>query len=196
MGLYVSHMGTVKIPEERSLYIYLLDYGWPNGEWETLFKRHFMHMADKATETGAVVIGSGNGSHFGNEVLSWHKVGDLNASEVLPGLLVTKTHPNYFSESFGDEAPAKPGLHDLLVVPLKPFCRDESDFLATIEGIFADLKDGLTLRNFKVAKHDIRQLRVPQLGKRLAQAIEVKPGAFGLSVDLKALFFPGFNPQL
>ncbi|MDO8295646.1 MAG: hypothetical protein Q7T19_04310 [Caulobacter sp.] len=194
MGLYVSHMGTVKIQEERSLYIYLLDFGWPNGEWEGLFKRHFMHMADKATETGAVVIGSGNGIHFGNEVLSWHKVGDLDAEKVLPGLLITKTHPGYFGEHFYGEGPTQPELHDLLVVPLKPFCQDESDFLAAIEGIFSDLKNDVSLKNFRVAKHDIRKPKVPELGRRLAHAIEVKPGAFGLSLDVKALLFPGLTP--
>jgi len=193
MGLYVSHMRTVNIQEERSLYIYLLDYGWPNGEWESLFKRHFMHMADKATETGAVIIGSGNGVHFGDEVLSWHKVGDLDADKVLPGLLITKTHPGYFDGSRDRDAYGKPELHDLLVVPLKPFCKDETDFLAAIEGIFSDLRSEQPLRNFRIAKHDIYQPKVPELGHRLARAIEVKPGAFGVSVDVKELLFPGFQ---
>lgn len=190
MGLYISHMDTVSIKEERSLYIYLLDYGWPGGEWEQLFKRHFMSMADKATKTGAVVIGSMNGIHFGNEVLSWHRVADLDADDVLPGLLVTKTHPGYFVESFDDSQTAKAGLEDLLVIPLKPFCRDETDFLRTIEGVFSDLQNGLQLKNFQIAAHDPRRHRALDMGKRLVNAIEVKPGAFGMAVDLKALFLP------
>ena len=48
MGLYISHMDTVSIKGSRSLYIYLLDYGWPEGEWEQIFKKHFMSMADRA----------------------------------------------------------------------------------------------------------------------------------------------------
>jgi hypothetical protein len=185
-------MDTVTIKAERSLYVYLLDYGWPGGEWEQLFKRHFMSMADRATKTGAVVIASMNGVHFGNEVLNWHHVGDLNADEVLPGLLVTKTHPSYFvaSGSGGDAEPAAPGLEDLLVVPLKPFCKDESDFLRTVEGVFADLQNGLELTNFQIAKHDPRRHRMKDIGKRVVNAIEVKPGAFGVSVDLKALLLP------
>ncbi|CAN7237720.1 hypothetical protein [Caulobacter sp. LjRoot300] len=190
MGLYISHMETVSIKMDRSLYIYLLDYGWPGGEWEQLFKRHFMHMADRATQTGAVVVGSMNGIHFGNEVLSWHKVGDLNADDVLPGLLVTTTHPNYFRESTRDDAPAEPGLGDLLVIPLKPFCKDETDFLRAIEGIFSDLKGGLELKNFQIAKHDPRRHRALEVGKKIVNAIEAKPGAFGFSIDLKALLLP------
>jgi len=190
MGLYISHMHTISIKSERSLYIYLLDYGWPSGEWEQLFKRHFMHMADRATQTGAAVIGSMNGIHFGNEVLNYHRVGDLKVDDVLPGLLITKTHPNYFVESLDDTKAAAPGLEDILVIPLKPFCKDETDFLRAIEGVFSDLQNGLQLKNFQIAKHDPRHVRPLDVGKRLLNAIEVKPGMFGMSVDLKALLLP------
>lgn len=190
MGLYISHMETISIKTDRSLYIYLLDYGWPGGEWEQLFKRHFMRMADHATQTGAVVVGSMNGVHFGNEVLNWHRVGDLNADEVLPGLLITKTPPHYFRVSTNDDAPPAPGLEDLLVIPLKPFCKDETDFLRAIEGVFFDLKNGLKLEDFQIAKHDPRQRPMMEMGKRLVKAVELKPGAFGFSIDLKALFSP------
>jgi hypothetical protein len=190
MGLYISHLDTITIKADRSLYIYLLDYGWPGGNWEQIFKRHFMHMADLATETRAVVIGSMRGIHFGNEVLNWHQVGDLSAEDVLPGLLITKTDPSYFKESNDDSAPIEPGLGDLLVVPLKPFCHDETTFLAAIEGVFADLRNGLALRNFQIARHDPRRHQARDIGRRLVNAMEVKPGAFGVSIDLKALLLP------
>ncbi|MBY0564777.1 MAG: hypothetical protein K2P58_11385 [Hyphomonadaceae bacterium] len=191
MGLYISHLDTVTIKEERALYVYLLDYGWPDGQWEQLFKRHFMRMADRASETGAVVIGSMRGVHFGNEVLNWHRVGNLSGEDVLPALLITKTHPTYFRESFDDNAPAAPGLDKLLVVPLRPFCRDETDFLRAVEGVFCDLKSGLALQNFDIAKHDARMRQDTNFGQRVINAIEVKPGAFGVSVDLKALLMGG-----
>ena len=105
---------------------------------------------------------------------------------------MTKTHPSYFVRSGAgdDDEPAAPGLEDLLVVPLKPFCKDETDFLRTIEGVFSDLQNGLELRNFQIAKHDPRHHRASDIGKRVVNAIEVKPGAFGVSVDLKALLLP------
>ena len=43
-----------------------------------------MKLADMASETGAVVISSKKGLHFGNEVLNYYKVGSLNAEKVLP----------------------------------------------------------------------------------------------------------------
>ena len=190
VGLYISHMDTVTIKGDRSLYVYLLDYGWPEGEWERLFKKHFMHMADRASQTGAVVIGSMRGIHFANEVLNWHSVGGLDPEQTLPGLLITKTHPSYFKETTDDNGKPAPGMNDLLVVPLKPLCKDETDFLRTIEGIFADLKIGAELKNFQVAKHDARHSKGGGLGKRFVNAIAVKPGAFGVSVDLKELLLP------
>lgn len=189
MGLYISHLDTITIKQKRSLYVYLLDYGWPDGQWEQLFKKHFMRMADLASETGAVVIGSMRGVHFGNEVLNWHRVGSLSADDVLPGLLITKTHPSYFHESDGDDQPAKPGLETLLVVPLRPFCKDETDFLRAVEGVFSDLKTGAELRDFSIAKHDARQNSGTSFSKRFVDAIQVKPGAFGVNIDLKSLLF-------
>jgi hypothetical protein len=192
MGLYISHMETVsaKLENPRSLYIYLLDYGWPDGDWEQRFKRHFTHMARQASETGAVIIGSMNGVYFANEVLNFHHVGDLKADDILPGLLVTKTPPSYFVESYDDVKPPATGLEDLLVIPLKLFCNDETDFLRAIEGVFSDLRSGLQLKNFQIAEHDPRRRRGMGLGKRLVKAIAVKPGAFGVSVDIKELLLP------
>lgn len=185
MGLCISHLDAVTIKSERSLYLYLLDFGWPDGQWEQLFKRHFMALADRASRSKAAVIGSMRGVHFADEVLSWHKVGQLSAEEVLPALLITKTHPSYFA---GGGQDVGSGIETLLVIPLKPICTGETEFLRTIEGIFRDLERGLELKNFQVAQHDVRANNVSMLG-RLSSAIEVKPGAFGVSVDLKSLLF-------
>jgi hypothetical protein len=184
MGLYIEHLDTVTIRGERSLYVYLLDYGWPEGHWEQLFKRHFMRMASLASEAGAVVIGSSRGVHFGNEVLSWHQVGSLDAERVLPGLLITKTHPDYFQQGPSGE----PDMETLLVIPLRDFCTDDATFVRSIERVFVDLKNGLELRDFAIAKHDPRS-QPPVIASRIADAIELKPGAFGLNVDLKKLLF-------
>lgn len=188
MGLYVQHLRTVvEKARDRTIYLYLLDYGWPQGEWEQLFKRHFTTIADMASEAGGVVIASGGGVHFGNEVLSWYRVANLKADEVLPALLITQTPPSYFAASSHDEARAAPGLGDLLVIPLAPLCQNETDFLRTVEGIFADLEKGLELRNFGVARHDVARAPKKTLGKKLVEAVELKPGAFGVSVNLKTL---------
>ena len=188
MGLHISHLDTVTIKGERSLYLYLLDYGWRDGKWEQLFKKHFMTIAEKTSDSNSVVISSSNGVHFGNEVLNYHRVGNLDANRVLPGLLITKTHPDYFQESLGPPEPPEPGMKDLLVIPLEPFCTSETDFLRAINGIFDDLKTGTELQNFSIAQHDIRHSKSSRLRDKVAEAIELKPGAFGFKVDLKKVF--------
>ena len=187
MGLYVNHLDTVSLNGERSLYIYLLDYGWSDSFWRDLFQKHFMTMANRASETGAVVVASPNGVHFANEVLSWHRVGHLDASRVLPGILLTKTHPNLFHEDSNDDTLAAPGFDDLLVVPLAPFCTTEAEFISSVERIFSDLKNGFQLANFSIAKHSIPLTSDGALGRRIVNAVELKPGMFGMSVNLKSL---------
>lgn len=185
MGLYVCHLETVTIEGERALYVYLLDYGWPEGQWEHLFKKHFMRMADRALETGAVVIGSSRGVHFANEVLSYHHVGGLAGEDVIPGLLITKTHPRVFRESYDEVTRAGPGMETLLVVPLKPFCSNEDEFIRAIEQVFKDLKSGTELEDFAIARHDPRLVTGQGRGRRFIDAIELKPGAFGVSFNIK-----------
>jgi hypothetical protein len=187
VGLYISHLDTVTIKGERSLYIYLLDYGWPEGQWEQRFKRHFMRMAEKAAETGAVVIGSTRGIHFANEVFSFHNVNGHKAEEVLPGLLVTKTHPSYFKESFDGDSGAEPGLDTLLLIPLNGFCTNEDHFIGSIEQLFSDLKSGAELKNYTIAQHDLRKKQSYAPTRRMVDSIEVKPGVFGISVDVRKL---------
>ncbi len=190
MGLYVNHLKTVAINGERSLYVYLLDYGWPEGQWEKIFKRHFMKMADLASDTNAVVIASPRGVHFANEVLDWYKVGDLDANRVLPGLLITKTSPDYFKDFHfnSDKLGEKKQMADkLLVVPIKSFCTTEQDFVAGIEKLFADLRCGTSLSDFSIAQNDVRREAADPKWKRLQEAVELKPGAFGFRVDLKKL---------
>jgi hypothetical protein len=188
MGLHISHLDTVTIKGERSLYLYLLDYGWRDGKWEQLLKKHFMTIADKTSKTNSVVISSSCGVHFGNEVLSYHQVGSLDADRVLPGLLITKTHPDYFKETFGPPETAEPGMKDLLVIPLEPFCTTETDFLRAINGIFEDLENGSELKNFSIAQHDIRHPASSRFRDKFVEAIELKPGIFGLNVDLRKIF--------
>ena len=112
----------------------------------------------------------------------------MDANRVLPGLLITKTHPDYFQESLGPPEPPEPGMKDLLVIPLEPFCTSETDFLRAINGIFDDLKTGTELQNFSIAQHDIRHSKSSRLRDKVAEAIELKPGAFGFKVDLKKVF--------
>ena len=192
MGLYVSHLANLPY-EKRSLYVYLLDYGWPNGPYEKIFRDNFQSMAQRASETGAIVIASHQGIHFGNEVLNWHSVNGFDAEEILPAILVTKTHPNYFSESWDDSGPAGEGLGDIVLVPLKRACTTPDDFASLIESVFSDLKNGLSLRNFRVASHDVQSMKAEptmfrRFSKRIGRSIMLEPNFAGVGVNLKTLF--------
>lgn len=189
MGLYISKLDEIAIKEERDLYIYLLDYGWPEGKWESVFKKHFMKMADLAADNNAVVIGSPRGRHFANAVLNYHQLLDVAADNILPAIMITRTHPTYFQDDpqdvFGRE-PVKAGLEDLLLVPLETFFTSEEDFIRGIEGIFENAKKGLELSQFEVAGGDYR-VRKASAVSRFWESAEIKPGIFGLKLDVKKL---------
>lgn len=188
MGLYVNHLKTIRFETDRTLYIYLLNYGWPDGDWENIFKRHFMTIADKASDAGAAVISSPRGIHFANEVLNYHRVGELDPDRVLPGILLTKTDPSYFAETHATMPSNSEALGEVVVIPLRDFCTSEEDFIRGVESIFSDLEKKQKLRNFEVSQYDALSARIPDRFERSVQCIELKPNFFGFGIDLKKLF--------
>ncbi len=192
MGLYVSHLKNLPY-HERSLYVYLLDYGWPDGPYEKVFRTNFPALSQRASETGAIIVASHNGIHFANEVLSWHNVCGMDADQILPAILITKTHPSYFVESTDDMRPAGEGLGDVVLIPLKSVCTTVDDFARVIGSVFSDLEKGLELRNFQVSEHDHSKLRrSSQLSNgilgRIGRSLILQPNFSGVGVDLKSLF--------
>jgi len=73
MGLMIHSLGELPATVERGYYVYLLDYGWdePLGD---ILARNFEKMAERASRQNAVVLRGVVGSHFSDEVLSWHQV--------------------------------------------------------------------------------------------------------------------------
>ena len=196
MGLHVSHLKNLPY-ENRSLYVYLLDYGWPNGPYEKIFRDNFQAMSQRASETGAIVIASHNGVHFANEVLNWHNVNGLDADKILPAILVTKTHPNYFTDSYDDDGNGGEGLGDIVLIPLKRVCTNPDDFASVIESVFSDLEKGLELSKFRVSEHDSQNIKptvsaFTRFGTRIGKSIMLEPNFAGFGVNLKTLFE---NPQ-
>lgn len=187
MGLYVSTMKELPTGD-RSLYVYLLDYGWPAGDYERIFRENFGHLSQRASETEAVVVMSGRGVHFANEVLDWHHVCGHEATEILPAILITHTHPRFFMA--GGQDSSEGDLRDLALLPLRSFCTSPSDFLQVIGSIFDDLEKGLTLRNFRAEKFDVLSKNPwgEDLKGRVSDAIMLQPNFAGIGLDLKKLF--------
>jgi hypothetical protein len=195
VGLIVSHLKTLARVSDKALYVYLLDFGWPDGKYERLFKSHFSTLARKASDANSVVVASNRGAHFANEVLAYYKVLDLNADEVLPAILISRAAPNYFEETVGpEEHTIDPETDPLLreetvLIPLKACCQDEASFVTIVESIFNDLAAGLEIRNFRVAEHDkFRSVGRSSFVERFASSILLQPNFGGVGVDLKRLF--------
>jgi hypothetical protein len=188
MGLYVSSMRELPVGE-RTLYLYLLDYGWPSGDYEQLFRQNFGHLSHRASETGAVVVMSGQGVHFANEVLSWHHIFGHDSADLLPALLLTHAHPSFFAREESRESDADMG--DLALIPLRQACTTPQDFLSIVGSVFEDLEKGFTLRNFRADKFDI--LSVPESSMwgeacaRVGDALLLQPNVAGVGIDIKKL---------
>lgn len=192
MGLYVSHIRSLPLDQQRNLYVYLLDYGWPDDVYEKLFRDHFQAMARRASETGAIVLASHRGVHFANEVLSFHRVAEFNGDDVLPAILITKTHPRYFVESYdAGVADGERALDEVVLVPLRKACKSPEYFSQVMESIFRDLEKGLDLKDFRVATYDPEKVDVSvarKAGRKLWDSVLLEPNFGGVGVDLKKLF--------
>lgn len=195
MGLIVSHLKTLDRLQNKALYVYLLDHGWPDGKYEKLFKTHFSKLVEKASASNSVVIASNKGVHFANEVLAYYKVLNLDAQKVLPGILISKAPPSYFKETSGMEehsidVETDPLIRDgVVIIPLKECCETEADFANIIESIFADLEKATSISKFQVSEHDsYHNQGASTFKKRGASAIILQPNFFGVGVDLKTLF--------
>jgi hypothetical protein len=187
VGLYVSSMRELPVGD-RTLYLYLLDYGWPSGDFERLFRDNFGHLSQRASETGAVVVMSGQGVHFANEVLNWHHVCGHDTADILPALLLTHTHPSYFA--LGDHAQADADLGDIALIPLRSACTTPQDFLSIVGSVFEDLEKGLTLRNFRAEKFDVISAPkdwIREASARVGEAVLLQPNFAGIGIDLKKL---------
>lgn len=191
MGLCVSTMRELPTGD-RSLYIYLLDYGWPTGPYERIFRDNFGALSRRASDTGSVVVMSDRGVDFANEVLSWHSILGFDAAELLPAILITRTHPKYFESERALPNDAHEQFRDLALIPLKRACTTPDDFLQVVSSVFVDLESGLTLKNFRVVEFDtLTEKRAPEaagLLKRVGRAVILQPNVAGLGVDLKKLF--------
>ena len=118
MGLYVHSLGELPKNAERAYYIYVLDYGWHESLGKAL-ELNLPQMMATASRNDAVVIKGIESHHFENEVFSWHGIDGENGDEILPAILITTLHPEYFRENNHRHA-SKGELDDkLLLIPLK-----------------------------------------------------------------------------
>jgi hypothetical protein len=177
MGLMIHSLGEMPTETCRGYYVYLLDYGWQEPT-VTRLHDNFDRLSDLASHNDAVVLRGTVGSHFVDEVLSWHHINGQDAEGLLPAILVTTRHPEEFRS-----AEEKTRLeHPMLLIPLRQICRSPDDAIPLVEKLFSDIRDRKNLADFTVAKH----LRKGQNGA-LVDALILQPTIGGMGVDLKVI---------
>ena len=182
MGLMIHSLGEVPTDAQRGYFVYLLDYGWHEPLGEVLFK-NFDRMAEQASRNNSVVLRGLVGSHFVDEVLSWHHVNGQPADKILPAILVTTKNPHDFRIAEMTSRNKDGAQHPMLLIPLREACKSTSDVATLIEKIFSDIRDGKELSQFQIAQE-------MHSGKKgaLADALILRPTISGVGVDLKEIF--------
>ena len=164
---------------KREYYVYLLDYGWDEPLGKAI-RSNFERMAANASSNNAVVIQGVVGSHFEDEVLSWHSIDGQPGETILPAILITTRHPDEFRQ-FGRTWKSEGKIHDdrLLLIPLREVCKTATDVADIIDKIFRDIKGKQALADFEVAEKLTK-------GKKgaLVDALILKPNYLGVGIDL------------
>lgn len=184
----IHSLGELPVAAKRSYYVYVLDYGW-KGPLSHFLTENFDGVADLASKTDAVVLRGTVGSHFVDEVLSWHDVNGESSKGILPGLLITTRHPRDFRDRTpGDRDKHSTPQDKMLLIPLGKLCRSASDVVAVVEKIFAGMRDKKALPDFEVARK-----RKKGVNGALVDALILQPNIAGIGIDLKAIlaFFKG-----
>lgn len=181
MGLTIHSVGELPCEARRGYYLYVLDYGWEEPIGDAL-RSNFQQMAGLASRHDAVVMQGVVGSHFVDEVLSWHHINGRDAEGLLPGLLITTRHPREFHEQVFEDNPSTSD-HAIILIPMKKICKTATDVVDLVSRIFEDIAEGKELKHFEIAD----TMRRGSNGA-ITDALILQPNFVGLGVDLKKLF--------
>jgi len=170
----------------RSFFIYLLDYGW-NEPISNALRENFDRMAEIAAKNKAVIVKGTEIAHFQNEVMSWHQINNENAEDLLPALLITNTHPQYFRDSnqaFSGRENIIRTEEDLklILIPFKRFCETTNEVLSLIEKVFKDIEAEKDLSEFKIAKEMSKGV-----GRAIVDSIILEPNFSGIGFSFNKL---------
>jgi hypothetical protein len=182
MGLMIHSLEVLSSDVRRAYYIYILDYGWSEPLVDIL-SRNFQNLARwSSNNESAIITGVGEIGHFDTEVLSWHKINGQEASEILPAILITRTNPHIFRLYLVDQS--KKIEHDLryILIPIKKFCKTESEVMRLITKITTDVEMKRDLSEFKILK----ELK-PGIGKAIVKSILLEPNIQGIGFSFNKL---------
>ena len=191
MGLYVNSISEIPLSESRAYYIYVLDYyNWDEPISNTL-KANAERIATFCSQNDAVMVKGLPDSHFGSEVISWAKINGQNPGMVLPALLITTIHPQYFIDSHDpgpleerpeNREPFEEIKDSLIFIKIRDICKNPNDVVVLLEKIFHDIKQGHAIKDFTIA----REQRKGEHGA-IVDALILEPNFAGLGIDIKKL---------
>ena len=181
MGLYVNSISELPLSESRAYYIYVLDYySWDEPISNTL-KSNVERIAAFCSANDAVMVKGLPDSHFGSEVLSWVKINGQDPGLVLPALLITTIHPDYFMKPYNSES-FEEIQESLIFLKIRDICTNPTDVVNLLEKIFNDIKDRRAIKDFAVAQEQ----RKGEHGA-IVDALILEPNIAGIGVDIKKL---------
>jgi hypothetical protein len=182
MGLMIYSLEILSPEAKRDYFIYILDYGWSEPLADVI-RKNFQTLARWASKNdSAIITGVGELGHFDNEVLSWHSINGEDAENILPAILITRTNPHKFRE-FSDLGNKKVDKDlSYILIPLKKFCKSETDVLNLLNKIITDIEKKKDLDDFQVKK-EIK----PGLGRAIVKSIILEPNFAGLGFSFNKL---------
>jgi hypothetical protein len=180
MGLIVHSIALLPKNSKRDYYVYLLDYGW-EGSLGGVLSNNFAKLADYASKHNFVILKGTPGSHFDDEVLSWHHINGEKGEDVLPAILITNVNPHSYNKFYNIEPTSKKNTDDvMLLIPLRKICKTEDDVANLINKVIKDLVEKTKLPDFSVAK----ELK-GGVGNAIVSGAILQPNFAGLGFDFK-----------
>ncbi|HBO2143067.1 TPA: hypothetical protein NID32_004694 [Pseudomonas aeruginosa] len=179
MGLHVNSIADLPLSESRSYYLYVLDYyNWDEPISNTL-RNSIERIELFCSRNNSVMIRGLPSSHFYSEVLSWVKINGQEPEAVLPAVLITTLHPQYFIDS-DNSKPLREIFESLVFLKIREICKAPGDVVDLLEKIFKDIREDKKIKDFRVA----RELRKGERGA-LVDALILEPNFVGFGVDVK-----------
>lgn len=185
MGLMIHSLEGLSEGHHRDYFIYLLDYGW-NEPLSDALRNNFGQMATRASKkkSAVVIMSTEVGTHFSDEVLSWHSINgdDVDSEQLLPAILVTNRHPAEFRKrALREDIKAENDLK-MILFPLKKYCKDTTEVVSLIQQIFTSIKLGKDLDNFGITK-----VKKKGIGGAIANSILLEPNFAGMGFSFNKL---------
>lgn len=184
MGLKIHSLAEIPENVSKSYYLYILDYhNWNEPIGNTL-RENFDKIAEFAAKNDSVVIQGLDGSLIYTELMSWRAVNGIDPKELLPALMITTLHPNYFLDK-GNEQKGKEEIpkDKFIFLEIRKICQYPQDVVVLLEKIFYDIQEKKAIQDFRVKK----ELK-GGIGKILNDTIILEPNVGGIGININNLF--------